>query len=44
MPTHSDIEAKQVTDHSRDSRQDDHSGNVIDEGVHRQPQQTKRCV
>lgn len=44
MPTHSNIEAQQVTDHSRDSRQDDHSSNVIDERVHRQSQQTKRCV
>lgn len=42
--THSDVEAQQVTDHSRESRQDDHPGEVIDQRVHGQAQQSERSI
>lgn len=43
-PTHSDVEAQQVADHGRDSGQDDHPGEVVDQRVHRQAQQPEGGV
>lgn len=42
--THSDVEAQQVADHGGDGRQDDHSGEVVDQRVHGQAQQPERSV
>lgn len=42
--SHSDVEAQQVADHSRHGRQDDHSGDVVDQRVHSQTQQSERNI
>lgn len=42
--THSDVEAQEITDHSGDSGQDDHSGEVIDQRVDGQAQQPERSI
>lgn len=42
--TDPDVEAQQIADHSRDGRQDDHSGEVVDQRVHSQAQQPERSI
>lgn len=42
--THSDVETQQVADDSRHSRQDDHSGDVVDQRVHGQTQQSEWSI
>lgn len=42
--THSDVEAQEIADHSGDSGQDDHSGEVIDQRVDGQAQQPERSI
>lgn len=39
--TDSDVEAQQVADHRREGRQDDHPGEVVDQRVHSQAQQSE---
>lgn len=40
----SDVEAQQVTDHCRHSRQDDHFGDVVDQRIHSQTQKSEWSV
>lgn len=42
--SHSDVEAEQVADHSRHSGQDDHSGDVVDQRVHGQTEQSEWSI
>lgn len=42
--TYSDVKAEQITDHSRHSRQDDNFGDVVDQRVHRQTQESERSI
>lgn len=42
--THPDVEAQQVADHSRHGGQDDDPGDVVDQRVHSQTQQSERSI